>query len=94
MKWASLFEDLKLVIKPLIYTVILSWLFGIDSFFILLGLAVFFYIMIPEWEKEESGFQKDIKEGNDLKKWYLVYPHRARHHEAKRELNRWINKAQ
>jgi len=78
------------LIKPLVLTAIISWMFGIDSFWMISAICLVAYIMIPEWEKDENEFQKDIKEGNDLKKWYAKFPHRARHHQAKQEMKRWI----
>jgi hypothetical protein len=72
----------------------MSLIFGIKSFWILFGLAIFFYVMIPEWDKEENEFKKDIKEGNDLKKWYVKFPYRAPHHQGKQDLQKWLNKAE
>ena len=70
----------------------MSLILGINSFWILFGLAIFFYVMIPEWDKEENEFKKDIKEGNDLKKWYVKFPYRAPHHQGKQDLQKWLNK--
>jgi len=80
------------ILKPLIFTFIVAWMSGIDSFWTLFGLAIFLYFMMPEWEKEENEFQKDIKEGNNLEKWYVTFPYRAPHHQAKQDLNKWLNK--
>jgi hypothetical protein len=82
----------KQIIKVAAFTFIFAWLFKIDSFWLILGLSMVLLCLVPIWDKEEAEFQKDIKDGNDLKKWYIKFPYRAPHHQAKQDINRWINK--
>jgi hypothetical protein len=82
------------IIKPFILTAAMSWIFGIESFWSIFAIFVFGFFMIPEWDKNEDGFQKDIKEGNDLKKWYIYFPYRAPHHQGKQEMQKWIKHQQ
>jgi Ca2+-dependent lipid-binding protein len=77
------------IIKPIMLTAIMSWMFGIKSFWLIVALFVFGYFMIPVWDKDEDSFQKDIKEGNDLKKWYAKFPYRAPHQQAKQDILKW-----
>jgi Ca2+-dependent lipid-binding protein len=77
------------IIKPIILTAVMSWMFGIESFWLIVALFVLGYFMIPIWDKDEDNFQKDIKESNDLKKWYTKFPHRAPYQQAKQDILKW-----
>ena len=78
-------KEIKRIITTLILTVF-PYMFIFNSIWILLGISIMFYVMIPQWEKDEEDKKNAIKNGDDLSRWPKE--------KAKKDLQQWLNKAE
>ena len=78
-------KEIKRIITTLILTVF-PYMFIFNSIWILLGISIMFYVMIPQLEKDEEDKKNAIKNGDDLSRWPKE--------KAKKDLQQWLNKAE